>query len=112
MNKVSDPITLVSVIMPAFNSAAFIEQSIRSVLAQTLTEWELIIADDGSTDETAAIVRLIGDNDSRGDQIPARALFNVTWSKVQWPSAYRGGTRLTQRHEVLGGHRDRFAQGI
>jgi teichuronic acid biosynthesis glycosyltransferase TuaG len=65
MNEVSDPITLVSVIMPAFNSAVFIEQSIQSVLSQTLTEWELIVADDGSTDDTAVIVSRISEQDGR-----------------------------------------------
>lgn len=48
--------TLVSVIMPAFNAAAFIAESIDSVLAQTYSDWELLVIDDGSTDATAAIV--------------------------------------------------------
>ncbi|MEE0860261.1 MAG: glycosyltransferase family A protein, partial [Paludibacteraceae bacterium] len=47
---------LVSIIMPAYNSGRFIEQSIRSVLSQTYTEWELLIVDDCSTDDTPSIV--------------------------------------------------------
>lgn len=47
---------IVSIIMPAFNAAQFIEEAIDSVLAQTCKDWELIVVDDGSTDETAAIL--------------------------------------------------------
>lgn len=39
---------LVSVIMPAFNSETFIAQAVESVIRQTLTDWELIVIDDGS----------------------------------------------------------------
>ena len=42
--------------MPAYNSARFIRESIGSVLAQTYTDWELLIVDDGSTDNTAEII--------------------------------------------------------
>jgi glycosyltransferase involved in cell wall biosynthesis len=43
---------LVSVLMPAFNAAAFIDLSIESVVNQSYSNWELIIVDDGSTDST------------------------------------------------------------
>ncbi len=52
---------LVSVIMPTYNCGPFIAESIRSVLAQTYSNWELIIVDDCSTDETETIVRSFDD---------------------------------------------------
>jgi len=47
---------LISIIMPSYNTAEFIADSIHSVLAQTYTDWELIIVDDCSTDNTDDIV--------------------------------------------------------
>ncbi len=51
----------VSVVMPAYNVSPFIEDSIRSVLAQTWTDFELIVVDDGSTDESAALAEAFED---------------------------------------------------
>lgn len=48
---------LVSIIMPAYNAGEFIAESIESVIKQTYIDWELIVIDDGSTDNTATIVQ-------------------------------------------------------
>jgi glycosyltransferase involved in cell wall biosynthesis len=55
----------VSVIMPAFDAATTIEAAVASVQAQTEARWELIVVDDGSTDETLAILRRLARDDPR-----------------------------------------------
>ncbi|RYE09063.1 MAG: glycosyltransferase [Hyphomicrobiales bacterium] len=55
----------VSIVMPAFNSARFISDSVESVRCQQFQNWELIVSDDGSRDETKAIVADLGGADSR-----------------------------------------------
>lgn len=48
---------LVSIIMPSYNTAKYISASIRSVLNQTYTNWELLIVDDHSTDNTDEVIQ-------------------------------------------------------
>jgi glycosyltransferase involved in cell wall biosynthesis len=55
------PMPLVSVIMPCYNSEAFLAEAIHSVLAQTFQQFELIVIDDGSTDRSAEILADHGD---------------------------------------------------
>ena len=53
----------VSIITPVFNSSKFLEETITSVLNQTFTDWEWMITDDKSTDNSVEIIQKI--NDSR-----------------------------------------------
>lgn len=56
---------LVSVIMPAYNMAAFIEEAIASVQSQSISDWELIVIDDCSRDSTREIVGAMAQKDPR-----------------------------------------------
>jgi glycosyltransferase involved in cell wall biosynthesis len=55
----------VSVIIPAYNAARFIARTLRSALNQTYRNLEVIVIDDGSTDDTAQIVQSMATTDSR-----------------------------------------------
>lgn len=53
---------LVSIITPSYNTGAYIAETIKSVLAQTYTNWEMIIVDDCSTDNTDEVVTRFSDS--------------------------------------------------
>jgi glycosyltransferase involved in cell wall biosynthesis len=73
----------VDIIMPAYNAGRYISAAIRSVLDQTFQDWQLVIVDDGSTDNTAAIV------DSFREELGPRLTF------VQQPNAGLPAARNT-----------------
>jgi len=55
----------VSVIIPCYNQAQYLTQSVQSVLEQTFTDWECIIINDGSTDQTQSLALSLAGKDSR-----------------------------------------------
>ncbi len=57
--------SLVSIITPTYNCGRFIEETIKSVQAQTYTEWEMIISDDCSTDDTREVIAPYLESDPR-----------------------------------------------
>lgn len=67
MTSPSDPTApgadapLVSAVMPTYNMGRYISAAVAGILSQTYTNWELVIVDDGSTDDTAATVARISD---------------------------------------------------
>jgi len=71
------PLPLVSIITPTYNHQKYIGDCIRSALAQTYQNWEMIIVDDGSTDNTPGIIR------------------SFTDSRIRYiPQAHQGGYKL------------------
>lgn len=56
-----DPLPRVSIVLPTYNGSRFLRQSVESVIAQTFNDWELIIVDDCSTDNTPDVIaELVG----------------------------------------------------
>src|SRR5699024_4756465 len=56
---------MISVITPAYNSEDFIKETIQTVLDQTYSDWEMIIVDDRSKDDTVRLVKEMQDRDAR-----------------------------------------------
>lgn len=50
-------IPLISVIMPVYNAGQYLKEAIDSILEQTLTDFELIVIDDASTDQSITIIQ-------------------------------------------------------
>jgi glycosyltransferase involved in cell wall biosynthesis len=75
----------VSVVIPCYNAAGFLEETVDSVLAQTLAGFELVIADDGSTDQSVEVAhRLIDAN-------PDKRIRVVELAHAGHPSSTRNG---------------------
>ena len=55
----------ISIIIPAYNAARFIGKTVESVLCQTYRNWELILVNDGSKDDTGAVIDTIASTDER-----------------------------------------------
>jgi glycosyltransferase involved in cell wall biosynthesis len=56
---------MISIVMPAYNSSAFIREAIDSIISQTYPHFELLVCDDGSPDDTQEIVREMASRDNR-----------------------------------------------
>ncbi len=64
-NQEKNGIPLFSVIIPAYNSEKFIDKCIESVLSQTFSDFELVLVDDGSADNTLDVLNRYAERDSR-----------------------------------------------
>lgn len=71
---------LVSIGMPVYNGERFLENALNSILAQTFTDFELIISDNGSTDRTEAICRTYVQGDRRIRYFRNQQNFGAGWN--------------------------------
>lgn len=74
---------LVSIIMPSYNTGKFIAESIASVAAQTYTDWELIVVDDASTDNTDEVVQRVIQGEQKSECHPERSISGVEGSNSE-----------------------------
>ena len=85
---------LVSVIMPARDASAYIEQAIRSVMGQTVTDWELLVLDDCSEDSTRGIVSDLAREDPRirlyanGTPLGTARTATMSGTRTSWKSSW------------------------
>ncbi len=92
MNERAEP--LVSVVTPVYNGAKYLRQCIESVLAQTYTNWDYVIVNNRSTDETLAIAEEYAARDSRirihdnGEHVGVDANHNVAFRLISPDSRY------------------------
>lgn len=56
---------MISVIIPAYNASPFVQRTVDSIKEQTFSDWELILVNDGSNDETGSIIDEIAEGDNR-----------------------------------------------
>jgi glycosyltransferase involved in cell wall biosynthesis len=55
----------ISVVIPSYNSEKYIGQTLQSICDQTVSDWECVVVDDGSTDGTPQIIREMARKDDR-----------------------------------------------
>jgi glycosyltransferase involved in cell wall biosynthesis len=79
----------VSVMMPVYNTRAYVAEAVESVVAQTFEDFELLIVDDGSTDGSTEVLRRLADGDPR-IRLVVRENRGVTRTAAEMVEAARG----------------------
>ncbi|MFS8130965.1 MAG: glycosyltransferase family 2 protein [Candidatus Dojkabacteria bacterium] len=80
----------VSVLMPVYNAEEFLEDSAGSILAQTFTDFELLLLDDGSKDKSLEIAKKLAEKDSRVRVLPNEANMGIVKTLNRGISLARG----------------------
>ncbi len=85
-----------SVIIPLYNKAAYIEKAIKSVLAQTFNEFELIVVDDGSTDDSFGKLSVISYQLSLNDSVTFQKLRIINQKNAGVSTARNNGVKVAK----------------
>ncbi|NCD69046.1 glycosyltransferase family 2 protein [Mucilaginibacter agri] len=101
----------ISVLMPAYNAGLYIAEAIRSVLEQTFTDFELLIINDGSTDNTIEVVNSFADNrirlvNQKNEGVAGALNTGLRLSKAQFIARFDADdicypTRLEVQHDFM-----------
>ena len=81
---------LVTVIMPAYNAGPYVEEAIASVVGQSVQDWELLVIDDGSADDTVQTVTQLAQADPRIRLVVNRQNIGVAGTRNRGLSLCRG----------------------
>ena len=100
----------VSVVMSVFNGAAMLERTMRSILEQTLRDFELIVVDDGSADDTPRLLARFAAEDPRV-RVLSQENTGLTRALIRGCAEARG-TYIARHDNADWSHRERFAKQV
>jgi len=100
-----------SVVMPVHNCVAYVEESVRSILAQSFREYELVIGDDGSNDGTSEILGKLASEDSR-IRVLRRERNSGLAASAAWVISHSRAPLIAMAHADDISHPDRLKRQI
>lgn len=91
LQQTGPKVPLVSIVMPCYRQAEFLQEAVTSVIGQAFTDWELIIVDDGSPDDTAVVAeKIIKANPDRSIRLLRKANGGVSEARNAGIAVARG----------------------